>query len=83
MDDAAGSIEQSTPQPYKPRRTARWAVVQELKRRGTARNRDLSRDLNLKPSTVGYILYQLRITGCANRIDTGVYEFVRVPENLN
>jgi predicted transcriptional regulator of viral defense system len=65
------------------RKTARWAVVQELKRRKTARNVEIARALDLRPSTVGYILHQLRVTGCAKRIKTGVYTFVRMPKNLH
>lgn len=65
------------------RKSARWAVVQELKRRRTARNVEIARALDLRPSTVGYILHQLRVTGCAKRIRTGVYNFVRMPKNLH
>jgi len=65
------------------RKTARWMVVQELKRRGTARNIELARALDLRPSTVGYILYQLRVAGCAKRLGTGLYEFLRMPGNLH
>ncbi len=63
--------------------TARWAVVQELKRLGTARNIDIARTLSLRPSAVGYVLHQLRVSGCAKRIKTGHYEFTRMPENLH
>jgi len=65
------------------RKTARWLVVQELKRRGTARNIELARALDLRPSTVGYILYQLRVANCAKRLGTGLYEFLRMPGNLH
>ncbi len=75
--------QETEPQAVLPRRTARWQVVQELKKRGTARNIDIARELDLRPSTVGYILYQLRVSGCAKRIKTGVYEFVCIPENLH
>jgi hypothetical protein len=58
-------------------------VIQELRRRGRARNIEIARQLDLRPSTVGYILYQLRIKGCAKRIQTGLYEFVALPEDLH
>jgi hypothetical protein len=54
-----------------------------LKQRGIARNVEIARALDLRPSTVGYVLYQLRVSGCARRLRTGVYEFVRMPENLH
>lgn len=77
----------NTPELAPPQRrfegTARWAVVQELKRLGTARNIDIARTLNLSPGAVGYVLHQLRVTGCAKRIKTGHYEFTCMPENLH
>jgi|GEM_PF-2674006 len=65
-----------------PVKTARWAVIQELRKRGTARNREIARALDLKPSTVGYILYRLRIEGHARRVRMGLYEFISTPRTM-
>ena len=81
----AGSLRKSVSVPeakLRPGMTIRSAVVTELEKMGTAKNIDIARSLGLKPSAVGYVLYQLRMAGCAKRIDTGTYEFVRCPENL-
>ena len=77
------ATESKAPASAAPRQSARWSVVQELKSRGTARNVEIARKLDLRPSTVGYILHQMRVTGCAKRIRTGVYKFVRMPKNLH
>ena len=65
-----------------PLKTARLAVVNELRRRGAARNKEIAEALGLKPGTVGYILYRLRIEGHARRVKMGHYEFLSVPESL-
>lgn len=83
MGSAAGSTPESAAVGRGFEGTARWAVVQELKRLGTARNIEIARTLNLRPSAVGYVLHQLRVTGCAKRIKTGHYEFTQMPENLH
>jgi len=62
--------------------SARWGVIQELRRRGQARNIEIARALNMTPGAVGYILYQLRLRGHVRRVKTGVYEFVRMPDDL-
>lgn len=83
MYESVGSSCEDQPVLHPAQKTARWRVVHELKSRGTARNIDLARALDLRPSTVGYVLYQLRIAGCAKRLGTGLYQFVRMPENLH
>ena len=83
MGSDAGSTPEMTSAIRTFEGTARWAVVQELKRLGAARNIDIARTLNLRPSAVGYVLHQLRVSGCAKRIKTGHYEFTRMPENLH
>jgi predicted transcriptional regulator of viral defense system len=62
--------------------TIRSAVVAELERLGRARNIQIARALGIKPSSVGYVLYQLRMSGCARRLGTGSYQFVKMPRNL-
>jgi len=68
---------------WSPRRTARRAVIDELRQRGTARNAEIARTLGLKTSTVGSILHWLRAIGCVRRLKMGLYQFVRMPEYLS
>ncbi len=83
MATITGNTPDLTPPQKRFEGTARWAVVQELKRLGTARNINIARTQNLSPSAVGYVLHQLRVTGCAKRIKTGLYEFIHMPDNLH
>ena len=65
------------------KKSAKYAVVEELRNRGTAKSVEIARALDLKPSTVGYIMYQLRQSGAVQRIRTGVHRFVRIPDDLH
>jgi len=60
----------------------RWAILQELRRRGSARNREIAAALDLTPATVGYVLHQLYKRGCIDRVSMGFYKFVCVPDSL-
>lgn len=61
----------------------RWAILQELRDRGSARSREIAAALGLTPATVGYVMHQLCRQGCIDRISTGFYEFVRIPDGLH
>lgn len=62
--------------------STRWAVLQELRQRGTARNIEIARALELSPGAVGYVIHQLRQRGHVKRLRTGVHKFVRMPDDL-
>ncbi len=65
------------------KKTARFAVIEQLEKMGMARGIEISRELGLKPTTVGYVLYQLRLSGHAKRVRTGVYKLVRKPKDCH
>lgn len=65
------------------KKTSRFAVIEQLEKLGTARGIEIARELRLKPTTVGYVLYQLRLSGQAKRVKTGVYKFVRKPKDCH
>ena len=62
--------------------TARYAITQEMLRRGACRASAVSADLGLKETTVSSVMYGLYVRGYAARIDRGVYELVSLPEGF-
>ena len=65
------------------KKSARFAVIEQLKKMDVARGIEIAHELGLKPTTVGYVLYQLRLSGHAKRVKTGVYKFVRMPKDCH
>ena len=66
-----------------PRVAAREAIVQEMRRQGTCRCREIARSLQLKESAVTGIMRSLYTQGYARRLGRGSYELVRVPQDIS